>query len=197
MLNLDEATIYQIFFQYYAGTEIQTIAHQLGITRNTVATHLTWNRAHHYSPRLLRRIKPLRRHRAARRHPPEYIALEECSYFFPHRPTPREIATVYCRQGLRSVMYNRQRLTTREWIKTFIPPTELTGTFLTEQAYRFLGGEKPATIRYRPRPKATPRPLVPAHTCDVQIPDRALRRSIEIRDYTELPYVCLALQDLL
>lgn len=196
MLNLDEATIYQIFFQYYAGTEIQTIAHQLGVTRNTVATHLTWSRAHLYSERLLRRIRPLRRPRAARKHPEGFIAMEEASYFFPHRPSPREIATVYCRAGLKSTFHNRQRLTRREWILDFLDPPELEGVFLTETAFKILGGTHPAhTVTVKPRPGSTPRRLIPTHTADRPIPDRALRRALAIQDWTGLPYATLTLQD--
>jgi|LakMenE01Jun11ns_1017448.scaffolds.fasta_scaffold9929274_2 hypothetical protein len=202
MLQLDEVTIYQIFYQYHKEASMSMIALELGICRQTVSTHLSWQRYHLYSERLRRRIADLKRPKRSRTCPEGFIAMEEASYFFPNRPTTRELAG-YCQDGwLQSVRYYKQPVTTREWIREWIAEAmgnlQLEGAFVTASALKILQ----ATINL-PNP-ITRTVMVGKRSFqlaslmhnEIKLPSRTISRAVAIQEFTALPYVVLAPQDL-
>lgn len=198
-LQLDETTIYQIFFQYHRDVSMADIASDLGICRQTVSTHLSWQRCHLYSERLRRRIASFKKPKKSRSCPAGFFALEEASYFFPHRPTTRELAA-YCASGvLRSAKHYKQPVTKPEWIKQsiadFAKHAHLEGAFLTESAVSTLNLPVPiqfCTVRFRNRTFRIASLLVNS----VALPSRAISRAIAMQSFTGLPYVVLTHQDL-
>jgi hypothetical protein len=194
-LQLDESTIYQIFYQYHRDESMADIAQELGICRQTVSTHLSWQRYHLYSERLRKRIAGFKKPKKSRSCPKGYFALEEASYFFPHRPTPRELAS-YCATGvLQSVRHYRQPVTKREWVMKAVGKLNLEGAFLTDSAVHTLQTRQPvsfSTIKFRARHFH----IASLLTNEIAIPSRAITRAVSIQRFTGLPYVVLTHQDL-
>ncbi len=194
MLQLDETTIYQIFYQYHRDISMAAIAQELGICRQTVSTHLSWQRFHLYSERLRKRIAGLKKPKKSRACPEGFFALEEASYFFPHRPTSRELAT-YCSTGvLRSVRHYKQPVTKKEWIMQAVGDLQIEGAFLTSSAIHTLNRNDVVftNVRFRSRQIR----LASLLANQIHIPSRAISRAVSIQKFTGLPYVVLSHQDL-
>ena len=163
------------------------IALRLGLTRDTVLSHLSGRLSHRYPATLRRRIstlsKPVIRPRKV---PDGYITIAEASYFFQIRPTVKTILQVY---PMRRELVDRVNYTRREWVTEFVASKNLPnieGILMTPQAAKYLYG-------YRAKGKFVR--LADFDASDE--PASMIHFALRMMDWTGLPFVTLDLQDVM
>ena len=188
----DSATLYQIFFLAHLGHSKQFIAEELAVSRNCVRWHLEGRYFHRYPERLAGRILPLTKPNTGRvpRTPQSrldrcWLSLQDASYFFPSRPTDRQIRRSKQFQGLQTTNVAGRVVTTREEISRFLSNSELpSGLLLSQDACRLL--RSPIN-----------QPFAACWDLPLSLPAATLRFAVAVQNWTELPFSALSASDLL
>ncbi len=188
----DPATLYQIFFLAHLGHSKRFISEELSVSRNCVRWHLEGRYIHRYPQRFLSRILPLTRPKPDRapRTPPSrlganWLSLQDASYFFPSRPSDRQLRRSKQFRELRTKIVAGRIATTREEIMRFLSSSELpSGLLLSQDACRLL--RSPIN-----------QPFAACWDLPLSLPASTLRFAIAVQNWTELPFSALASCDLL
>jgi hypothetical protein len=188
----DSATLYQIFFLAHLGHSKRFISEELAVSRNCVRWHLEGRYLHNYPQRFLSRILPLTKPRLDRvprtptcRLESHWLTLQDASYFFPSRPTDRQLRRSKQFRELRTKIVAGRIATTREEIMRFLSSSELpSGLLLSQDACRLL--RSPIT-----------QPFAACWDLPLSLPAATLRFAVAVQNWTGLPFSALASSDLL
>lgn len=188
----DSATLYQIFFLAHLGHSKRFISEELAISRNCVRWHLEGRYLHQYPERLIGRISPLRKPIPSRvprtpfgRLAPQWLTLQDASYFFPSRPTDRQLRRSKQFAGLRTSSVDGRIATTRPDVMRFLSSMELpSGLLLSQDACRLL--RSPIN-----------QPFAACWDLPLSLPAATLRFAVAVQNWTGLPFSALAASDLL
>lgn len=187
MTRIEPATIYQIFWLSHNGMPKTEIALRLGLTRDTVFSHLSGRLSHRYPASLRRRISTLSKPPIRQRKIPDgFITIAEASYFFQIRPTVKTILQMY---PLPMQLVDRVNYTRKEWVREFVAQKNdpnIEGILMTSQAAKYLYGVKARGRFVR---------LADFDSSDE--PASLIHFALGIMDWTGMPFVTLDMQDVI